>query len=118
MEARMRIILKYFAAILISILICPGLGHLFIKQFKKGLLIIGAMIFTIIFATLSLLSSEGAGAIPQNYELMKEYAAALLSKDTKSMLALDIIVAAIYSYALVDLAFEFIREIKKSRGQK
>jgi hypothetical protein len=111
-------IIKYAAALLLTLLICPGIGHLVLRQFKKSLLIFGCVFAAIAFGSVLIFYSIDPTAIPRDPSLIKNYLMNLISKDNSSMLMMDIAAAALYSFAVIDIVFSFIKEYKSSKKKE
>ena len=111
-------IFRYAAALLLTFLICPGAGHLVLRQFKKSLLILGCVFLAIVLGSVLIFYSIDPAAIPRDPLLMKNYLMNLISKDDSSMLIMDIAAAALYSYAVIDIIFSFIKEYKSGKKKE
>lgn len=92
---------KKIVAVVITFLLGPGAGHLFIRKFKKGLFfILASLLFAVHFAlqiSKALVANPAAAQNPM--QLLKEFSAA----NPKLVLMYDIVFAALWAYAIVDI---------------
>ena len=97
---------KTVFSIIITLLLGPGAGHIYLKKYKKGTaLIIGALCLAAVFV------SRMAKDIASNLTVATQAEAAKLIMDyssshPKAMLYLDIAFALLWSYSLIDVYYQ------------
>jgi TM2 domain-containing membrane protein YozV len=109
--------LRYLVAIAITFFGAPGLGHLFLGKFKKGFILLGLMAALVIGISITLLSSVDINSFPANadFSTQYKYISELMNKDTQEMFISDIVKAILYSFAVVDIVFDFLSQRNKEQ---
>jgi hypothetical protein len=109
-------IIRTFIALLATLFIFPGLGHLVLGKYKKGFAIMGVTLLSIFIAAMIFMSQVNLSSIPPgNFDQMYKYLAVLLENNPTTMMAIEIIRALLLSYCVVDIAFIFYREYIQNR---
>jgi hypothetical protein len=106
---------RYFLSLLITLFLGPGVGHLFLGKYKKGAVLIGLSVFFVIATAFVLVSGVDLNSVPKDYSLMLEYVKKLMSDNSEKMLILDVPLAFVWAYALLDIAAEAVLEYKEKR---
>lgn len=88
-------------SVALTLLLGPGVGHLYLKKFKKAALLIGATLLAAAH-----LAWRATSSFPNTANITPENAVQFFQDFTKNnsnlMLIYDIVFAAIWSYAVVD----------------
>ncbi len=103
---------KYFLALFATLFIGPGIGHLFLKKYKKAFILIGLALTTVLLSAVILLSSIDISTLPQTYNAMREYLKNALAQNAGKMMIVDVPLAAIWAYAFADIVFAMATEYK------
>ena len=86
----------------LTLLLGPGVGHLYLKRFKKAILLIGATLLTAVHLAWKVASSFPSTANISAEKAM-QYFQDFTNNNSKLMLIYDIIFAAVWAYAVVDV---------------
>jgi len=108
---------KYFAALAATAILGPGVGHIVIGKYKKGfllLLLAAASLFVFFFILTSSIDPE---SIPKDYSALVEYVKNLLSENSDKMIYMEVPLALIWAYALVDLFADAFYEYKNKKRE-
>ncbi|OGS19280.1 MAG: hypothetical protein A2219_04470 [Elusimicrobia bacterium RIFOXYA2_FULL_50_26] len=92
---------KKVVATIITILLGPGAGHLYLRKFKKGALLIAAGLMIAVHMAIKI-----AGAIKPadiSAESMANIIQEFYRNNPRLILSYDILLAALWSYAIVDI---------------
>ena len=101
----------------LTVLLGPGVGHIYLRKFKKAILLILATLVTAIH--LAWTASQKISIIPDvNAENITYYLTEFTKNNPDTMIYYDIIFAALWAYALVDVYLESKKLMpKKSEDQ-
>jgi len=107
---------KKLIAVIITILLGPGAGHIYLRKFKKGALLIAAGLLVAVHMAIKI-----AGAI-KPADLSAENMANLLQEfyrnNPRLILAYDFLLAALWSYAIVDIIIFMKNNAKPDEAEK
>jgi hypothetical protein len=95
---------KSVVSVLLTLLLGPGIGHLYLKYFRQGIYLIAAsLVFALhqAWKVLSVVAKEDRSKL--SYQDMTMLFQKFAVNYPKTMLYYDIIFAAIWAYALVDV---------------
>ncbi len=106
---------KYFLALTATLFLGPGIGHLFLKQFKKAGILIGIVLFFVIVSAIVIMSSIDTASVPMEYEAMSKYLKDMLTSNAKLMLIIDIPIAGAWAYAILDILRSAFLEFKENK---
>jgi hypothetical protein len=95
---------KAIIPIALTFLLGPGAGHIFIGKVKKGLALFGGtfVIGILFFYKAAYTAAQASGAMQDPARLIHEFYAG----NPKTVFYFDIIFAAIWAYAFVDVFFK------------
>ncbi|MDR0485288.1 MAG: hypothetical protein LBH29_01020 [Elusimicrobiota bacterium] len=111
-SVKLLIVIKYTFAVLATILLIPGFGHFIIGRFKKAFILIGVTFGMIMIMSIAIASSSELISVPREYSAMRNYIDAFLLQDRAEITFIYILKAAILSFALADILFSFVSEIR------
>lgn len=99
----------------LTILLGPGIGHLYLKKFKKGFILIGLTLIAAVHFAMRVLNSlpNKDAEILKNSQIFKDY----VISNPKIVFYYDIVFAAVWAYALVD-AFMIARTFLPPKQNK
>jgi len=106
---------KYFLALLATLFLGPGVGHLFIKQYKKGAVIIAIAAFLLVAVSVYFISLIDISALPLDYKALKEYMKNIISQNSDKMIIVDIPLAALWAYAFADIMRSMYLDYKREK---
>lgn len=106
---------KYFLALFATLFLGPGIGHLFLKQYKKAGILIGIALFFVIAAAVVFMVSMDKSLLPRDFDEMSKYVSELLSQNARMMLIIDIPVAGAWAYAFLDILRSALVEYKENK---
>ncbi|MDR1941902.1 MAG: hypothetical protein LBQ47_06220 [Endomicrobium sp.] len=109
------VFLKYFFALFITLFLGPGVGHLFLGKYKRSAVLIGLSVFFVAATAFVLISGIDLNSVPRDYNLMLDYTKKLISDNSGKMLMLDVPLALIWAYALLDVIMEGVLEYKEKK---
>ena len=93
---------KILISVSLTLLLGPGVGHLYLRKFKKAVLLIGATLLTAAH-----LAWKVSASFPNPANITSENAMQFFQDFTKNnsgiMFIYDVIFAAIWAYAVVDV---------------
>ena len=97
---------KIIIAVLLSLLIGPGVGQLYNREFKKGWLLIGftAVIFILFFGTLTKAAMQmlPPGSAMMTPEIAQEIVQKIFEKNPRPFYLFKFILIIAYAYSIVD----------------
>ncbi|MDR2709086.1 MAG: hypothetical protein LBC07_03840 [Elusimicrobiota bacterium] len=114
------LILRYIVAILLTFYILPGTGHLFLGQYKKGAIIIGVTLLSIVVISIVLLADVDMNIVRglQGYEALYKYLLQIVTENKDITYFSDIFKALILSYSACDIIFMFIKDYKTFKQEQ
>ncbi|MDR1695924.1 MAG: hypothetical protein LBR69_04765 [Endomicrobium sp.] len=107
---------KYLLALFVTMFFGPGVGHLFLKQYKKGAILIGISILVLILFAIAMSFSIDLSAVPKDYLEMRKYLSDFLSKNGNMMLMMNIPLAVVWAYAFADIVRSLYIEYKEYKN--
>ena len=107
---------KYFLALFTTLFFGPGIGHFFLKQHKKGAMLIGIALLIFIVVAVIMSFSIDLNSIPKDYGAMREYLRNFLSQNANMMLMINIPLALVWAYAFADIGRSLHVEYKEYKN--
>lgn len=102
--------MRTFVAVLLTFMLGPGVGHLYLRQFKRGILFIAASIgFAVALAVYVVKTMMPDINAANASQLLQQFSAG----NTHFMLYFNVAFAAIWAYAVVDVIMITRREPKE-----
>ena len=109
---------KYTLALFVTAVFGPGVGHLFLGKYKKATVLLGLAVLCVVFMAIVVMSSTDISSLPKDYQLMKPYIKNLLAQNSQKFFIMDIPLAVIWAYAILDIARDAFFEFKKLKKKK
>ncbi|MCL2390480.1 MAG: hypothetical protein FWD54_03515 [Endomicrobia bacterium] len=107
---------KYFLALFTTLFFGPGVGHLFLKQYKKAAALIGISILVLIVVAIIMSFSIDLNSVPKDYGAMREYLRNFLSQNSNMMLMINIPLALVWAYSFADIGRSLYGEYKEYKN--
>ncbi|MCL2484512.1 MAG: hypothetical protein FWF00_00425 [Endomicrobia bacterium] len=112
---------KYFLALFATLFLGPGVGHIFLRQYRKAFILIGTSILILIAAAIVMSFTIDLSSVPREYAAMREYLKNLMSQNTNLMLMINLPLALVWAYAFADIGrglYDEYKEYKKTEGKE
>jgi TM2 domain. len=109
---------QYGTAVLLTLFLGPGVGHLALKKYKKGIALI-CIAIGILFAMAAYLTNLiDVNSLPQDFGSMKVFLKSFIADNAGKLKFFNVSFIVLYTYAFSDIVINAISEYKKNAKEK
>lgn len=110
---------RYLLALLLTIFVCPGIGHLLLREYKKAIILIGISVLILIAMSAYLAAYVDINTFALlDFKAKEENIAKLVleKKDELNYFMVPYLLA--WTYAIADIAWNAFGALKNATGKK